>query len=476
MIRDFRFYKKFLGMFIVLVLQNILTFSVNLADNIMLGGYSEAALSGATAVNQIQFIYLCILTSLAEAVVILGSQYYGRGLLEPIRHLAATGMRIALGSCFLLFVLVVACPHLLLQAFTEDEVIIQQGLLYLRIIRFTFLFFAITQMLLGLLRSVGVVQIALVLSASTLIINCTINYTLIYGHFGAPELGIQGAAIGTLTARIIEMLIVILYLWKGNVPLPVRCRDFFETDRALTKDYLLIMLPMLLVNSLWGFNTAVQNAIIGHLSSQAFAANSVSNVLYSLVKSGALGASSATSYFTGRAIGAVGADQIKLRRYTRTVQVFFVGIGLVSAMILYLLRTPILGLYELTPETYALADQFLVILSVVIIGMAYQMPANSGIIRGGGTTVFPTVLDIVSIWCFMIPLSAVMAFVIKASPAVVVFCLNSDQLFKCIPVFFKVNYGRWARELTRSDGMEPPRPEEIAEMRRMLGEEESEGV
>ena len=124
-------------------------------------------------------------------------------------------------------------------------------------------------------------------------------------------------------------------------------------------------------------------------------------------------------------------------------------IGIVSGSILFLIRIPVLGLYDLSNETRDMANAFLIILSVVCVGMSYQMPANNGIIRGGGNAMFVVKMDLVSIWIIVLPLSFYMAFVVKASPVIVVCCLNADQIFKCIPAFLEVNYGNWIRKLTR---------------------------
>jgi putative MATE family efflux protein len=448
MVREKEFYRKFFTMAVVLILQNVITLSVNLADNIMLGAYSEVSLSGVAAVNQVQFIYQQILLAIGEGIVILGAQYYGKGQIRPIKRIAAGAMRFALLVAVGLFVLVSCCPHLILSAFTTDEAIILQGMEYIRVIRYTYIFFAVTQILLATLRSAGVVQIALYLSVCALGINCVINYILIYGHFGAPRLGVTGAAIGTLTARVAELGILILYIRFREKKLLLRLRDYLKMDAGLWKDYIRVIAPILVVNGLWGLNTAAQNAILGHMTAQAIAANSVASTLFMMVKSTAVGSASAASFLIGKTIGE--GNQQKLRQYSRTMQVLFVAIGIFSGILLFFIRIPILSLYQLEAGTRDMADQFLLILCVVVVGMSYQMPTNTGIVRGGGDTKFVMKLDLISIWGIVIPLSFIMAFVMKASPSAVLWCLNADQLFKCVPAFLKVNYGHWAKKLTRS--------------------------
>ena len=173
------FYRSFFMIYIALVLQNVVTLSVNLADNMMLGAYSEVSLSGVAAVNQIQFVYQQLLLALGDGLVIFCSQYWGKKMTGPMKRIAATAMQAGLLICALLFFLVSLFPVQALRLFTTDEAIIAEGVRYLGIIRFTYLFFAITQILLATLRSVEMVKIAFMLSVQTFFINCGINYVLI---------------------------------------------------------------------------------------------------------------------------------------------------------------------------------------------------------------------------------------------------------------------------------------------------------
>ena len=237
MIKEKRFYIQFFSMLIVLILQNVITLSVNLADNIMLGGYSEQALAGVAAVNQIQFIYQQLLMAAGEGIVILGAQYFGKNQIQPVRTIASIAMHFGIALGIGLFILVSLFPHALVQVFTTDEAIIVQGVSYLKVIRFTYLFFAMTQLLLAALRSTGTVEIALGLSLWALACNCTINYTLIYGHFGFPRMGAVGAAIGTLVSRITELLILIFYIARKEKILHLSPSMYMKTGRLLRKDY-----------------------------------------------------------------------------------------------------------------------------------------------------------------------------------------------------------------------------------------------
>ena len=440
---DTSFYRKFLTIYVALVLQNVVTLSVNLADNMMLGSYSETALSGVAAVNQIQFIYQQLLMALGDGLVIFCSQYWGKRQTEPMKKISATAMHAGLLIAILLFALVSIFPRQAVGIFTTEESIIREGVSYLSIIRFTYLFFAVTQILLATLRSVEVVKIAFYLSVMTFFVNCGINYVLIYGHFGAPEMGAAGAAIGTLAARMTELVVLIIYIIKKEKQLHLSIRSYLQHDRVLSGDYFRVTAPMLVVQGLWGVNTALQTVILGHMTAAAIAANSVASTIFMMVKSMAVGAASTASIIIGT------GDIALVKKYSGRLQRIFVVIGLVSGLLLFLIRVPILQLYDLSASTKEMANTFLIILSVVVIGMSYQMPTNNGIIRGGGNAMFVVKMDLISIWGIVIPLSFVMAFVVKASPAVVVCCLNADQIFKCIPAFLESHYGNWIRKLTR---------------------------
>lgn len=413
----------------------------------MLGSYSKTALAGVAAVNQIQFVYQQIILALGDGLVIFCSQYWGKRRIDSMKKISSAAMRAALVAAVVLFAAVSIFPYEAVRIFTEDVPIIEEGVGYLGIVRFTYLFFAVTQILLASMRSVESVKIAFRLSVMTLLVNCGINYGLIFGHFGAPCMGAQGAAVGTLAARVLECVVLIWYVIKKDEKLRLRLKDYLSTDKVLVWDYIKIVVPILIVQGLWGVNTALQTVILGHMTAAAIAANSAAATLFLVVKSAAVGASSTASVLIGKTIGT--GDMGLVKRYAKKLQCLFVLIGVVSGIFLFFIRIPVLGLYDLQPETKEMANAFLVILSVICVGMSYQMPTNNGIIRGGGSAMFVVKMDLISIWMLVIPLSFFLAFVVKASPAVVVCCLNSDQIFKCIPAFVKCNYGKWIHKLTR---------------------------
>ena len=446
--KDRNFYRSFAVLCLTLMLEQAVILSVNLADNIMLGRYSESALSGVAAVNQIQFVLQQIVFGVSSGMIVLGSQYWGQKRTGEIRMLSSIAMRAALGVAIALFVAVSLFPEQTLRLFTRDAAIVSEGVAYLKIIRFTYLFFAASSILLGTMRVVESVQIALRVSLLSLILNCSINYVLIYGRFGAPEMGVRGAAIGTLAARVVELFVFAWYVFVRDKRVSMQPSDFLSADREMARDFFRVASPVILTQTLWGLANALQTVILGHMSAVAIAAQSISSNVFLLLKVASVGASSAASILIGKAIGE-GKDLSVLKEYTRTLQVLFVAIGLVLGTALMIIRVPLLRVYNISDETHALANAYMIIQSVVLVTMSYQMPTNGGIIRGGGDTRFVMILDLISIWGVVLPLSCLAAFVWRLSPIIVIILLNSAPVFKCVPAFIHVNSYKWIKRLTR---------------------------
>ena len=447
LVRDPAFYKRFFSIWSMLVLYNIITLGVNLADNVMIGAYSETAMSGVSAVNQVQFVFQQLMMGVGDGIVVLGSQYWGKRQPDAIRRFLPGAFGI--GAALSLFLFVAACvaPNAILALFTPDPAIREAGVEYLRVIKYSYLVFALTQILLAMLRCVETVRIGFWVSLAALAVNISLNYLLIGGHGGAPALGATGAAIATTAARVMELAVVLIYALKSDKKLSWRPRDVFRPDRTLVRDYLRLVRPMLFTSLMFGVAVALQTAILGHMNENAIAANSVASTLFQTLKVASVGAASAASILIGTAIGS--GKMAQIQSYTRTLQLMFLGIGLCTSLLLFALRYPILSLYDMTAETYRLAEQFILVLCFTGFGTAYEMPTIIGLIRGGGDAKFVFWNDLISIWVIVIPLSFLAAFVFRWPPVAVLCCLNADQVFKCIPGCIKVNRYTWIKKLTR---------------------------
>lgn len=347
---------------------------------------------------------------------------------------------------FLLFVLASFFPSALVRIFTPGEAIIAEGVKYIEIIKYTYPLFAVTNILLAQLKSVETVRISFYTSLMALLVNCSINYTLIGGHFGAPAMGVRGAAIGTLVSRILEFFVVLTYLLFIDKKLAAKISDFVRPDKILLVDYFKKCGYFVVVSTMFGVSTALQTVILGHMNDSAIAANSVATTLFQVLKVASVGAASATSVIIGKTVGK--GELKKLKGYVNTLQLMFLSIGILTSIVLFFLRTPILSLYDLAPETKVMAEQFILVLCITCIGTAYEMPVITGIIRGGGDSRFVFINDLISIWCIVLPVSFAAAFLWKWEPYIIVFCLNSDQIFKCAAAAIRVNRYHWIKKMT----------------------------
>lgn len=450
MLHDKAFYRTFVILTLSLALQNLLTYSVNLADNIMLGRFSQDALSGASLCNQLQFFLQMLVQGVGEGVVVLGARYWGKKDLKPIPDIIGAGLRFGVSIAAVLFVLAVLFPTQIIRLMTNDPVIMEQAVQYLQIICFTYVIFALTNMLTASLRSIGIVKIGYIISASTLCINICLNYILIYGHFDAPALGVRGAAIATLVSRTVELLIVIWFLKFREHTLHLNWRKLLFIDTSYIKDYIHVSLPMLVTQTMWGASSIIQTAILGNMENAAMVvpANSISVLVFQILSVVGYGAASAAAIMTGRTLGEGHKERIDQTAFT--FQIMFCIIGVFTGLIILLSRGPVLQIYNtLSPEAAELTRQFITVLAITSVGTCYQMAADCGILRAGGDTKFAMWNNIVFVWLICLPCAALSAFVFHFSPVVVFFCLKMEQLGKCPVIFLRVRSKKWIKQITR---------------------------
>ncbi|MDY2968603.1 MAG: MATE family efflux transporter [Butyricicoccus pullicaecorum] len=450
MLHDKTFYRTFAILTLSLALQNLLTYSVNLADNIMLGRFSQDALSGASLCNQLQFFLQMLVQGVGEGVVVLGARYWGKKDLKPIPDIIGAGLRFGVSIAAVLFVLALLFPTQIIRLMTNDPVIMEQAVQYLQIICFTYVIFALTNMLTASLRSIGIVKIGYIISASTLCINICLNYVLIYGHFGAPALGVRGAAIATLVSRTVELLIVIWFLKFREHTLRLNWRKLLFIDTSYIRDYIHVSLPMLVTQTMWGASSIIQTAILGNMENAAMVvpANSISVLVFQILSVVGYGAASAAAIMTGRTLGEGHKERIDQTAFT--FQIMFCIIGVFTGLIILLSRGPVLQIYNtLSPEAAELTRQFITVLAITSVGTCYQMAADCGILRAGGDTRFAMWNNIVFVWLICLPCAALSAFVFHFSPVVVFFCLKMEQLGKCPVIFLRVRSKKWIKQITR---------------------------
>ncbi len=446
-VKDRAFYKSFFSMTAVIALQNVITFGVNFADNVMIGRYSELSLSGVTLVNQIQFLLQMMAIGLANGLVVISAQYWGKRETGPIVRIFSVVFIIGLAVGTAFTALGVLLPQKTLSLLTNDIDIITEGSLYFNIVCLSYIFFVISNLIVGLLRSVETVKIGFYMSFYALFVNIGLNYCLIFGKLGFPEMGIEGAAVATLIARIVEFIIAVCYLLFKDKKLNMKLRECFIFKYRYFRDYIKAGFPLELSSTSWGVAMFLQTAIIGRLGQSAIAASSIATTIFQVISVATYGSAAATSVIIGKAVGDNRHNDAKL--YAKTFQLLFFVIGVISSFILLTLKNPIVAMYDVKDETAILAKTFILILSITILGTSYQMPCLTGIVSGAGSTKFVLFNDLIFMWGIVLPLSYLSAFVFNWSIPITFFLLKSDQLTKCAVAAYKVNRSSWIKKLTR---------------------------
>lgn len=443
---DKYFYKTFFSLFGIVAMQNLIVFSVNLADSIMLGSYNEAAMSGVSLANQVQYLLQCAVNGFANGLVVIASQYWGKKDTAPIKKVFSAAFITAVFTSFAMGAVVYAAPREVLGILSNETEIVEAAVDYIRIMALTYVIFAITNILTALMRSVESVKIGFVSSALALVTNIGLNWLLIFGKLGFPEMGAIGAAYATFAARAVEFIAVTVYVFFIDKKLKTRLRDLFSCGRIYFRDFIRTGLPLVGSGSSWGVAMAVQTAIIGRLGAAAIGANAIAAPVFQVVAVLYSSTGTASSVLIGKTVGEDDIPRVKV--YTKRLQKMFIVIGLVSCGLLLLLKNMILDIYDVSAETRGLASVFIVILSITVIGSSYEAPCLCGIVSGGGDTKFVLFNDIIFMWCMVLPLSVLSAFVFKFPIPVTFFILKSDQITKCAVAAVKVNRYKWIRTLT----------------------------
>lgn len=445
---DKAFYKTFIIMTLTMAGQNLIAFGVNLADSVMMGAYSETALSGVGICNNIQFFLNMAASGISSGMAVIASQYWGKKETKPIHKVSAVAMWLGIIFSALIFVFASFAPETLIRLFTDKEAVIEQSVLYLDIIKHTYLMFTLSTIILSILRSVETVKIGFYVSLSSFAINIFLNYALIYGKFGAPEMGVRGAAVATLASRLIEFIVTVIYLLFIDKKLKMKIKNLFITDKKMIKDYFKTGLPLMMSSVSWGVAMSIQGAIIGRLIESAIAANSIATTIFQVATVICYASSNVACVLIGKTIGEKKPMEI-IKKRSKNLQMIFLAIGVISSGILLLTKNLIIDFYDASPETIDITNQFIWVLSVTIIGTAYEAPALCGIVSGGGETSFVLKNDIIFMWLIVLPMSALSAFVFKFPVVVTFACLKADQVLKCAVALVKVNSFNWVKTVTR---------------------------
>lgn len=456
--KDRSLYKTLFALAVPISLQNLITFAVNFADNLMIGSLGDDAISGVYVANQLQTVVQMFVAGIEGAILILAAQYWGKRDSSSIRKVVSVGMKFALGVGLLATLSAVLFPEWIIRAFTQEPGVIREGAAYVQIVGFTYLFFSISQVMIAAMRSVETAKIGLYISCMALVVNVGLNYVLIFGHLGFPAMGVRGAAIATLISRILEMCVSTGYVFFVDKKLRFTVWDLLHTDRQLLWDFIRYGLPIIGGQVVWAVNSLANTKILGCYSAGVIAATSITGMLHNLVYVWMNGMSSAVGIITGKTVGAGLYD--KMKEYAKTVQVIFLIVGLVSGAAVFLARDGFISLYNASPEAQEYSRQFINVISVTIIGTCYQAACLFGLVKSGGDISFVFKNDTIFVFLVVLP-SSLLAMWLGAPPWVVFACLKCDQIFKCFVALVKINRYNWMKNLTR-DASSPDTEKGIA--------------
>ncbi len=445
--RDRSFYKSLIALAVPISMQNLITFAVGFADNLMVSTLGDAAVSGVYMGNQIGTFLQLMLTGVVQTTGILTAQYWGKRDMKTIKEIVSLSMRVGLALGLVTMIAALLFPTQLIGLLTEEADVIRDGAVYLSVLAWSFLFYAVSQILIAAMRSVENARIGMYISLIALFVNIGLNYVMIFGKCGFPVMGIRGAAVATLISRITECVCAVLYARFVDTKMVLRTRDLLVRPRAvLAKDFARYGAPIMAGEIVWAINTVTQSGILGHFSKAVISASSITGNMHNLAYIWVRGLAGAVGVITGKTVGAGNVEKVK--EYARTTQILFLGVGVFTSAFMLAICKPFVGLFSVSAEASAYAIQFLLVQCVSMLGTCYQMPCLSGLVKSGGDTSFVFKNDTFHVFCIVLP-SALLASHFGAAPWVVFACLKCDQILKCVVAVVKVNRYKWIRNLTR---------------------------
>lgn len=441
------FYKSVLALVLPMAVQNLINVGISSLDVIMLGKVGETVLSASSLANQIQFIMTMIFFGVTSGACVLTAQYWGKGDRRTIEKVIGIALRISLTTGILFTLAVLLFPAPLMSLFTNEPEVIVEGVKYLQIVGYSYLFMSVTMVYLNIMRSVEKVIISTVVYSVSLVTNGVLNAIFIFGLLGLPAMGISGAALATSIARFVELVIVLIYAYRPGQPVRLRFSDIFTRDPQLFRDFLRYSIPVTLNEMMWGGGVSMITAIIGHMGQSAVAANSVAQVTRQLATVVAFGIANATAIMIGKAIGEGNED--KAEDFGRRFVWLTVIAGVIGGVVVLCVNPIASAALTLTDQAREYLTFMMFVMSYFVVGQAFNTTMVVGVFRAGGDTRFGLIEDTVAMWGISILIGFLGAFVFGWSVQAVYVALLSDEVIK-IPVnWWRYKTKIWLRNVTR---------------------------
>ncbi|MCL1992859.1 MAG: MATE family efflux transporter [Spirochaetes bacterium] len=444
---DKDFIRKFSAIAIPVALMGLINFGVKSVDTLMLGLVGEIQLAGAAIANHLSFVFFVVGgAGIGNGCSVLIAQYWGAGDKARVRDIFVFMYRIILAVNIVFAALAFFAPHFVLGIITTDLYIIAEGVIYLRIMSVGYLAWGFTNVSTAALRSMGVVKVPVIMLVISLCISASLNWLLIFGNWGFPEMGIAGAAVATVIARFVELAIILVYILKFEKNLGLRVRHLFAKIKGVGTMFRRYSLPVLINEILWASSFFALNVIIGRIGREFVAANAIASLMFQFSGIIIFGFSAAAAVVVGNTIGAGRYD--RARQIANGILVLSLIVGLLCFALIQIVRIPFVNFYELTDVTRIYALQLTNVFSITAVFTSVAIISLMGTLRGGGDSKFVMVADVIFIWLISVPLGALAGLVLNWPVWIVAAILRSEDLFKAIVVLLRVPGGKWLKDIT----------------------------
>ena len=426
-----------------IALQQFMTALVGACDAIMLGKLSQDAMSAVSLATQVTFVFNLFMFAFMAGENMFVAQYYGKGDYTGISQVFSLVTKIC-GCIAVVFLAgTLFFPEQLMRILTNEETLIVLGSEYLRVIGISYVFSGIAQTFLAIMKNCGAVNMSTLINGVMVILNIVLNAVFIFGLSGFPKMGIKGAALATVLATVVQ------FLWSvGYVLCRIRAVKFSlrSCEKKLFGRFWQKAVPLLINNLAWGIGFSMYSVIMGHLGTDAVAANGIANISKNLVVCFCLGLGNAGSIIVGNRLGADRLQEAKEAGGTLTRTAIIAGI--VSGLVLIALSPLITKMVDLTPTARGYLQKMLLICSYYIAGKSVNCMTIGGIFAAGGDSKFGMLCDSVTLWCITVPLGCICAFILKLPVMVVYFVLNLDEIIKLPVVYKHYKKYKWIKNLT----------------------------
>lgn len=446
MFKDKEFLGKLLTLTLPIAFQNLMLALVAAADAFMLGRVEQNAMGAVSLATQVQFVQNMLLGAIVAATAVLGAQYWGKGDKKAVNQVFGLTLRISGIVSLIFFIGCVFFPRYLMLVFTNEEVLIDIGIHYLKIAGWSYLMTGVSQCYLTIMKVSEHPDMTAKISAVAVIVNIILNAILIFGLFGLPALGVRGAAIATLIARIIELSLCVIISFKPDY-IRLELASLIKVNRLLTKDFYKCMLPLLGAGLLWGVGFTSYSAFMGHLGTDATAANSVAAVVRDLLCCICNGLASGGGILVGNELGAGNLEMGK--KYGDRITVIGYISGFFCTIVMLLVTPLVINFVKLTPQATKYLIGMMVIMAVYMIGRTVNTIVINGIFAAGGDTIFDMYSLAVTMWGLAVPLAIIGTFWLHWPVLVVYACTCLDEVGKIPWVMAHYKKGIWVKDLTR---------------------------